>query len=183
MRRWLLPVTVTVVLLSASGAGAAALIDGGDVKNNSLTGKDVRNGSLTPADFRGSVRGPRGFQGPQGPPGPTALGQITVVESPRVPYGPTDVAQLAIAFCPAGQRVISGGGVNIGDEQLGMSEAANDRSAWGVIGIDVVDNGGEYVQAQALCAPSGSAVAASRSKVRDEMAKRLAKVRLQRAPE
>lgn len=57
-------------------AYAAGLIDGGDIRNNSLTGKDVRNRSLSKADFRGSVIGPQGPigstgpQGATGPPGP-----------------------------------------------------------------------------------------------------------------
>ena len=34
-------ITVVALLLAATSAGAAALIDGGDVKDNSLTGKDV----------------------------------------------------------------------------------------------------------------------------------------------
>lgn len=142
------------------------------MKNSSLTGKDVKNKSLTGADFRGSVRGPRGFQGPQGaqgPAGPTAVGQITVVRSPQVAYGPSDIVQIAIAFCPAGQRVISGGGVNIADEELAMTEAASDRSSWAVIGVDLTADGGEYVQAQALCAPAGQAVAASRRNIRAEV--------------
>jgi hypothetical protein len=57
--------------------------------------------------------------------------------------------------------VISGGGVSISDEQLALSMATSDRSGWYVIGVDLYDGGGEYVQAQALCAPAGTAVAAS----------------------
>lgn len=78
-----------------------------------------------------------------------------------MPYGPSDIVQSALPFCPAGQRALSGGGVNIGDEQLTASSPTNDRSGWFVIGVDLTDNGGEYVQARALCAPAGQAVAAS----------------------
>jgi hypothetical protein len=165
-----LGIAVVALLLAAGGAGAAALIDGGDVRNNSLTGKDVRNRSLTKFDFRGSVRGPRGFEGPQGPPGPVALGQIATVRSAQVAYG-ASVVQSAIAFCPAGHRVISGGGINVADEQLAATEANNDRSGWFVIGVDLVDNPGDYIQAQALCAPTGQAVAASRGAVKAEVAR------------
>lgn len=167
-------IAVTALLLGATGAGAAALIDGADVKNSSLTGEDVKNRSLTEADFRGSVRGPRGRrgfqgrQGAQGPAGPTAPGQITIVRSPQVYY--TDAVESAIAFCPAGYRVIAGGGVNVADGQLGATEASNDRSGWFVIGVDLTAGGGEYIQAQALCAPTGQAVAARRSTARAEVA-------------
>jgi hypothetical protein len=63
-------VAVVAALLAAATAGAQAVIDGGDVRDNSLTGKDVKNKSLTKKDFKGSVRGPRGFAGPQGAQGP-----------------------------------------------------------------------------------------------------------------
>jgi hypothetical protein len=98
-------------------------------------------------------------------------GQITVVTSAPVGYGPTDIVQTAIAYCPAGQRAVGGGGANIGDEELAASVATVNRSGWGVIGVDLVDNGGEYVQAQALCAPSGQAVAANRSAARAQMSR------------
>jgi hypothetical protein len=93
-----------------------------------------------------------------------ARGQITVVHSARVPYGPTTIVESATAFCPAGQRAVGGGGINIADQELAASMALSDRSGWAVIGVDLTDSGGEYIEAQALCAPGGVAVAASRSR-------------------
>jgi hypothetical protein len=168
---------VALVFATAGGAVAATQITGSMIARGTITGKNVKNDSLTPTDFRGSVRGPRGrqgAQGAQGPPGPTALGQVTTVTSAQVPYGPSDTVQTAIAFCPTGQRAISGGGANVADEQLAASIPSGARSGWGVIGVDLVDNGGEYVQAYALCAPAGQAVAAkapvSRADVRRHFA-------------
>jgi len=43
-----------VVLGTATTATAARQIDGGDVKNSSLTGADIKNGSLTGADIKNS---------------------------------------------------------------------------------------------------------------------------------
>jgi hypothetical protein len=80
MVRNIAAVALVAALLAAATAGAQAVIDGGDVRNNSLTGKDVKNKSLTKKDFRGSVRGPRGFQGPQG---------ATGVPGPQGSRGPT----------------------------------------------------------------------------------------------
>jgi hypothetical protein len=150
--------TVCVFMMLGGSAFAAATITGKNIKNSSITGKDVKNKSLTKKDFKGSVRGRRGATGPAGP---SVTGQITVVNSPQVAFGPSDVVQSAAAFCPAGQRVVSGGGASISDEQLAATEATGDRSGWFVIGVDQVDNGGEYVQAEALCAPTGQAIAAS----------------------
>jgi hypothetical protein len=84
------------------------------------------------------------------------------VNSAQITFG-LDVVKGATAFCPAGQRVVSGGGVSISDEQLAASQATADRTGWFVIGVDAYDDGGEYVQAQALCAPAGVAVASSAS--------------------
>lgn len=173
------PIALLALFLALGGTSYAAVkITGKDIKNSSITGKDIRNKSLTPRDFKGSIRG---AQGPQGPPGPSVLGQLTVVDSAPVSFGPGDVALGAIAFCPAGQRVVSGGGLTVTDEQLAASKATEGRSGWYVIGVDLYDDGGEYVQAQALCAPAGSAIAATnRSRVREQVARLTAKVKAER---
>jgi hypothetical protein len=85
MARNLLVTVAVAVLVSATTAGAAAVIDGGDVVNGSLTGKDVRNKSLTRRDFRGSVRGPRGFQGREGQQG------VPGQKGDTGPRGPSDM--------------------------------------------------------------------------------------------
>lgn len=46
--------SVAVFVSLGGGAYAAATIDSGDVRNNSLTGQDVRNGSLTEKDVQGT---------------------------------------------------------------------------------------------------------------------------------
>ena len=171
--RWVLVVAAVSLLLAAGSAGAAALIDGGDVKNSSLTGKDVRDRSLTKRDFRGSVRGPRGVQGaqgvpgPQGPPGPTVVGQITTV-SGSAAIAPNDF-NIAAAACPPGQRVISGGATTItGQGGTWTDRASDDRTAWLAGGEDLSGTGGT-VTAYAYCVPAGQAVAASRRTYRSEV--------------
>jgi hypothetical protein len=170
---------VALLFATAGGAVAATKITGSQIARGTITGKNVKNDSLTPTDFRGSVRGARGAQGPQGPPGPTVLGQLTTVASAQVPFGPSDTVQTAIAYCPAGQRVISGGGASITDEEIAASIPAGARIGWGVIGVDLVDSGGEYVQAYALCAPAGQAVAAKAPVSRAEMRRHFAELEAQ----
>jgi hypothetical protein len=75
-------VAAVAALLAAATAGAQAVIDGGDVRNNSLTGKDVKNKSLTKKDFKGSVSGPQGPPGARGPQG------ILGAQGPQGPQGP-----------------------------------------------------------------------------------------------
>jgi hypothetical protein len=73
-------IAVGATLLAATTAGAAALIDGGDIRDNSVSGQDIRNGSLRMRDIadgakerlRGQdgAKGDTGAQGPAGPAGP-----------------------------------------------------------------------------------------------------------------
>src|SRR5215208_5932112 len=77
-------VVALVALVSSltGGAVAATLIDGGDIKNGSITKKDlhknsvntkkVQNGSLIQKDFKAGQlpgQGPQGLRGPDGPKG------------------------------------------------------------------------------------------------------------------
>jgi hypothetical protein len=114
-------VAVVAVLLAAATAGAQAVIDGGDVRNNSLTGKDVKDKSLTRKDFKGSVRGPRGPQGvrgPQGPPGPPGPVGGAGPAGPQGFPGATNTTVRVgagalgtdVVFCLPGERVVGGGG-------------------------------------------------------------------------
>jgi hypothetical protein len=123
--------------------------------NRALDARDLARGAQDTADRAGRTAGDATNKANAA----LARGHITVVSSAQVPYGPSDLVQSAIATCPAGQQVISGGGVNIGDQELAATEPVG-RDGWGVIGVDLVDDGGEYVQAYALCAPAGVAVAA-----------------------
>lgn len=191
MRRHLSPALVlsvlAVILATTAGATAASsLITGKQIKNSSITGADIKDRSISGDEIKGATigpsklsdgllsdieapgpvgppgaAGPAGPAGTTGPAGPSDLSGITVVSSPQVPFGATDIVMGATAFCPAGQKVVSGGGVSISDEQLAASSPNADRSGWFVIGIDLNDNGGEYVQAQALCAATGKAVTAA----------------------
>lgn len=180
--KWVLGLAIVGLLAMAGAAGAASLIDGGDVKNSSLTGKDVRNRSLTQSDFRGSVRGPRGPQGPQGPAGVMSTSGITVVTAEAaVPAGGFGSA---IAFCPAGQRVVSGGGFanNGGVDGLAASEPNDASTAWFTIMADNTGFGGT-IQADALCATAGAAVISktqSREATRREVARLVAQIEARR---
>ena len=164
MHRFKRPNLATIIV-----AALAILALGGGTASAAklITGKQIKNGSIGTTDLSGSAKsalkgnsGPQGPQGPQGPAGPSVVGQSTLVRSAEVPFGP-DVVKSAIAFCPAGHRVVSGGGVSISDEQVAASVPTLSRDGWGVIGVDEIDNGGEYVQAYAICAPAGQAMAAS----------------------
>ena len=120
-------VAVVALLLAAATAGAQSLLDGGDIKNNSLTGKDIRKGSIQVSDLsrraRNALRGARGpqglqgVQGVQGVPGPAgAQGATGAAGTTDVFYVDGAVVQvqagqfdIVFAFCPTGS-VATGGG-------------------------------------------------------------------------
>jgi hypothetical protein len=153
MRALFIPAAVAFVAL-AVGAGAAPaerLITGKDIKNRSITGKDVKNESLTRADFRGSVRGPAGPQGPAGTPGIVAAGlqRVTVYTD----YGAdTPATGNATATCPAGKRVVGGGGKTEGSVgTITKSYPTADLSGWVVNAIRAKSDKPWRVTAVAIC--------------------------------
>ncbi len=124
-----------LVVASSTTAGAAALITGQSVKNESLTGRDIRNGSvkgvdikdgsLTKADFSGDLRGPAGPQGEKGEPGEQGPQGPQGPQGAQGPQGPAGISGLVYnivsdvvaketstgweAPCPAGTRALGGG--------------------------------------------------------------------------
>ncbi|MDA0168883.1 collagen-like protein [Solirubrobacter taibaiensis] len=92
---------LSLVLVTGGTAGAAKLLTGKDIKDNSITSADVRDRSLTPADFNGSVTGPAGPAGPAGPqgapgvpgaPGPKGEPGAIGPAGPAGPIGPTGIS-------------------------------------------------------------------------------------------
>jgi hypothetical protein len=101
MARNVLVTVVVATLVSAATAGAAAVITGAQIQNNSVTGKDIKDKSLTRKDFKGAVRGPRGFQGAQGPKGDPGATTLRV----RATSG----LERVTAACQPGERAVGGG--------------------------------------------------------------------------
>jgi hypothetical protein len=163
---------ITIVVLALFGlsvatAGAAELITGKDIKNGSITSKDLSRSTKSSLKGQRGPRGPagaRGTQGAQGPAGPSAVGQMAQVSSGQVFFG-DEVVQSAVATCPSGQRVVTGGGGVVGDA-MNISGPLANRAGWIVAGTDLTFEGGEYVQAFAYCAPANVAVASRAEAVR-----------------
>jgi hypothetical protein len=155
VRRTLIACVVAAFFIAGGTATASKLI----------TGKDIKNGTIKLADLsagtRAALKGHTGPRGAQGASGLSAISQLGTIASPEEPFG-SEIVASATAYCPSGQRAISGGGVSISDEEIAASLPTPGRTGWFVIGVDLIDDGGtSYVQAVANCAPLGSAVAAS----------------------
>jgi hypothetical protein len=151
-------VAAGLVVASTTTAGAAALITGQSVKNESLTGQDIRNGSIKGADVRdGSLTkddiagGLTGAQGPVGPQGPAgAKGEKgdkgePGAQGPGGPQGPAGFGGLSYviedepvaansaiawgALCPAGTKVTGGGVSSTAPANMVVRESAPQSNA------------------------------------------------------
>lgn len=119
-----------LLLSGATGAFAATVITGANVKDESLTGKDVKNGSLgigeLSAGARSGLKGATGATGPAGPAGPQGAageqgasgisGYELVAKSQVVPAN--SISSLTLA-CPSGKKVLGAAGHwNISDQAV-----------------------------------------------------------------
>jgi hypothetical protein len=177
--RTIKPATVIAsfaLLFSLSGtAVAGALITGAQVKNNSLAGvdikneslgsADVRNGSLLPKDFKaGSLpSGPQGLQGPAGPPGAQGnpgLNGVSGLEIVTLPSGAmdSDTEKSVTATCPAGKKIVGGGGYAIGvfgfPDDVGLvASYPVSGTGWRVVAREINAFAGAWLaRAYAVCA-------------------------------
>lgn len=126
MARNILVTVVVATLVSAATAGAAAVITGAQIKNNSVTGKDIKDKSLTKKDFSGSVRGPRGLRGLQG------LQGVQGLQGAKGDPGATHLRvrkaagfEEVTAHCEPGERATGGGGHSVNGFIWASAPAAN----------------------------------------------------------
>ena len=156
--------SVAVFMILGGGAYAAATIGTREIRNNGVRTQDVKDGNLRGRDFIRRAFGRREVRDADHVDGKNASDFLSnsgtgigVVQGPveAIPGGGINGS---VAFCPAGQRVISGGGfVNTNAGGLFYSAASDDRTAWFAAGEDL-DGAGGTVWAQALCARGGAPV-------------------------
>lgn len=119
-----------------------------DVKNETLTTLDIRNGSLLADDFKGGLpagpAGPQGASGPQGAAGPQGATGITGYLRKFTIAGPFDSVsrKTGEASCPAGQKLLSGGGrlhyTQPATPPIAIQESyAVDEDTWRLIGAEI----------------------------------------------
>ena len=175
-------VAALALLLSLTGtAVAAGLITGGQIANNTVSHLDVKNNDLRSADVRdnslksidvlnGSLKaldfapgqlqpgpaGPAGPQGPQGPAGPqgaSGLAGVEIVKAQSVLS--SDTLRTLHVVCPAGKKVLGGGGLIVGaggDVALDESYPPS-PSAWRATAYEVNATGANwYLVTYAICA-------------------------------
>jgi hypothetical protein len=175
--RAITPATVIAslaLLFALSGtAVAGALITGANVKNNSLSGldilneslgtNDVKNGSLLPKDFKAGKlpAGPQGPAGPAGPAGPQGLAGangVSGLEIVNIATGmDSDTEKSMTATCPAGKKVVGGGGYAIGllgfPDNIGLvASYPVNGTGWRVVAREINAYAGSWLaRAYAVC--------------------------------
>jgi hypothetical protein len=152
---------VALFALLGGSAYAVVTVTGKTIKNETITGKDVKNGSLESRELsagaigsltgqrgpagpsgeagrRGPIgpigaTGPKGATGPAGPQGPSGIGGWEVVVSPTQTV-PGDTGDGTHVDCPAGKRVLGGGGSSATFSMDLVSSAPTDLGAgWAVL--------------------------------------------------
>jgi hypothetical protein len=147
-------VALFVALSGVAVAGTTALINGSQIKDHT-----VGLSKLTPtaiAALRGHA-GAAGRQGPAGPAGPAGgfdpnkvtyvQGQVTTLQ----PFSATGTAVTLTATCPAGAKVIAGGGFT-SVAIVGASIASADGTSWNLVVVNPADDALTNVFAFAVCA-------------------------------
>jgi hypothetical protein len=146
---------VLVAISATSGATAALVITGNDIKNGTVTTKDIKNGTLTTKDVKNgtlktqdlkasTVDDLKGATGPAGAPGVSGYQLVTATASVPANSG----AKLTNS-CPAGKRVLGaaadlsgsfdGTGVDINDGGTGATATTwNYEATAGTLSLDLV---------------------------------------------
>jgi hypothetical protein len=146
---------VLVAISATSGATAALVITGNDIKNGTVTTKDIKNGTLTTKDVKNgtlktqdlkasTVDDLKGATGPAGAPGVSGYQLVTATTSV-----PANAGAKLTNSCPAGKRVLGaaadlsgsfdGTGVDINDGGTGATATTwNYEATAGTLSLDLV---------------------------------------------
>jgi hypothetical protein len=124
-------------VLPKNSVGTAQLqkkaVTGAKVKNRTLTAVDFKAGQL-PAGPQGPAgpEGPRGDTGAAGQPGPagaTGISGYEVVNTAPATLGPGAITAVS-ASCPAGKKVLGGGGTVGHDVRILASRPVGETAWW-----------------------------------------------------
>ena len=93
------------------------------LRKNAVSGPKVKNGTLMAADFKAGQlpAGPQGLKGDPGAAGTPGISGYQVVSSPNVSIDPGQYGTAGVD-CPAGKKVIGGGGGTEGDAPVVLTQ-------------------------------------------------------------
>jgi hypothetical protein len=129
-----------VVALGGTAAASSGLINGAQIKNHTIGPTKLTATAISYLRGHSGAVGPRGAAGPEGPAGPAGgfdPAKVVYVAGPQtdLPANAAAGAQTLTATCPAGTKVIGGGGApEIALE--GGSFANPDGSGWSLVVVN-----------------------------------------------
>ncbi|MBA3331753.1 MAG: hypothetical protein H0T39_12955 [Actinobacteria bacterium] len=117
------------------------------------TGATGAIGSIGPTGPAGPA-GPAGAAGPTGSAGPAGgfnLSKIVLVQGPTTP-APPNASTTALATCPTGAKVISGGFFAGTQSEIFLSAYTTDGNSWGAVVFNPSTTTADSFNAFAVCA-------------------------------
>jgi hypothetical protein len=161
MKAAIIATIVSAALASATATAATIVVTSKNIKNGTIQTVDISakakralkgrrgpQGEIGADGAPGATgpQGPRGLMGPQGSPGPGLIGLHFVLA------GDGNADGIALAECPSGEYVVSGGGSAGFGSFLFMSEQSVATQAWLAGARSATGVPDTSVQATALCA-------------------------------
>jgi hypothetical protein len=149
-------VALIALFISLSGvavAGTTDLINGSQIKDHSITFQKMSLGAVARLHGQIGPKGPPGPAGLQGPAGGFNPAKVTYVQGTAThvdPFSVTGVAVTLTAACPAGSKVLGGGGF-VGIAIMGASIPAPDGTGWAVIVVNATSIPLDNLFAFAVC--------------------------------
>ncbi len=146
-------VAIIALIAAATGGGYAA---GGLVTSSSIRNGTIQINDLSPALQKklkvAGARGPQGPVGPQGVPGAPGVAAVEVATAASE-YAAGAGYRNAVVTCPAGKRLIGGGGAveGVAGPQMTISQPTTD-GRWRATGYASTNFGAWQVTAYAICA-------------------------------
>jgi len=132
---------VIIGLTAATGATAATLVTGKQIRDNSVTGADIKRGTLGASDLSRAARrslrgatgktGPAGSPGPRGEPGVTLADRVFAARADDVEVEAADsVKQIVELLLPGGRFVID---ANLSVKSDGSGDVCSLRTSDGLL--------------------------------------------------
>ena len=160
MKSAIIAAVIATVISATAATAATTLITGAQIKNGSISAVDLSAGAKRALKGQPGPAGPQGATGAQGPTGAQgATGVAGGFDPAKIHYVQSDMVQIdsddpghADAYCPAGEKAVSGGFfMNAVDTLLVQSRPVDSGDYWTVSVNNRSDHAYAQLTAYAVC--------------------------------